>query len=476
MRIRSVATSAAVAAAAILAWPVTASALGDLTIPVHCAAGQTIGQALGRPTVFDRNLVIVVSGTCNENVTITRDDVTIRSAGGGGVAATDPGVASIVVDGARRVALEGLVVTGGHEGIRITNGGSATIRNSTVHNAGLHGVLVLFGANARIENSVLESNGQYGLAVNGATATMVGSSVHDNYFSGIVVVNASALNLGQVDDAGNVCCGNTIENNRLDGVTVSRNASARLYGNTIRANGRTTNRWGVLTVEQSTTVLEGGNTLTGNGGATFGGGAYVRGSVLRATPGDTPVIPGSNEISGNAVGVQAYSSSLELGGGLLIAQNATGGINLNEGSHLRSNGITVTDNGTNGIFVNSGSTASFGGAAASNVSNNHAEGILLFAGSGVFFSNAPANVTGNSGSGINAALNSAAYFNAGPTSNVNVSGNSQFGLYCGPASYYSGTITGIGGNGAQDVVCSTFPVSAPPEPPPPPPPPPVPPA
>jgi parallel beta-helix repeat protein len=398
MRISFGVTSASLAIAACLAWPGTASAIGDLTINVNCAGGRTIGQALSRPTVVDRRLVIVINGTCSENVTIARDDVVLRSSGGGGVAATDPSVAAIYIDGAKRVSLENLVVTGGHEGVRVTNGGSATIRGSTVHNAGLHGVLVLFGANARVEDSVLDSNGQYGLAVNGGTATLLGSSVRNNNFSGIVVVNASALNLGQVDDAGNVCCGNTIENNRLDGLTVARVSTTRLYGNTIRSNGVATGRYGILSVEQSSVVLEGGNVVSANGG----GGAFVRGSGLRTGPGDQPVIPPTNEISGNGTGIVAQTANLELQGGVAITDNRFDGINADQGTRVRSNGSTIARNGVNGITALKGSGVSFFGAT------------------------------------------------------TRVSENTQAGLACDPTSHFSGNTSGIVNNPTGDVNCLPF--------------------
>jgi Periplasmic copper-binding protein (NosD) len=399
MRIASGVGFAALAVAACLIRPGTASALADLVINVNCAGGSSIGRALDRPTVFDRRLVLVVSGTCNENASIARDDVVVRAAGGGGVAATDATKPAILVDGAKRVALENLVVTGGHEGVRVTAGASATIRNATVRNAVIVGVRVDSGASAQVEDSLLENNGQYGLAASGATATLVRSTVRNNNFSGVVAVSGGALILGQVDDAGNVCCGNTIEGNRLDGVTVARAASARMYGNVVQNNGTTTGRWGVLSVEQSLVWMEGGNVLRGNGGPNGGGGAFVRGSSLRTGPGDTPVIPSGNDISGNYFGILADSASIDLrGGSVVIAGNARAGIDVEQGSMLRVDTISVTGNGAHGIFVNSASGVFLG--AATNVSGNGLGGVTC-QDAGSHFSGTTAGVVNNPAGNVN---------------------------------------------------------------------------
>src|SRR6059058_1611277 len=52
-------------------------------VAVNCSAGQTIKQApaLSGPGSGPKQLLITVSGNCNENVVITRDDVTINTDG-----------------------------------------------------------------------------------------------------------------------------------------------------------------------------------------------------------------------------------------------------------------------------------------------------------------------------------------------------------------------------------------------------------
>jgi hypothetical protein len=143
--------------------------------------------------------------------------------------------------------------------------------------------------------------------------------------------------------------------------------------------------------------------VRGNGGANGGGGAFVRASSLRTGTGDQPVIPSSNEISGNFTGIATQTANLDLRGGLLVTGNRQNGITVEQGSRLRSEGSTITGNIGSGIFV-------------------------IFA-SGVHFQNATTNVTNNG----------------------------QFGLTCVDAgSHFSGNTAGIVNNAVANVNCTPF--------------------
>lgn len=422
MRIVIANTSAAVAMAAFLSWPISASALPEQVVNVNCDSGARISQALGRPTPGDRRLVVLVGGTCNENVTIERDDVTLRAQSyGGGVSATDASRSAILISGARRVTLEGLTVAGGLHGVHVVGGGSVAIRASGIRNAVRNGVAVDSGASASIDASTIENHGRTGVFVGGAGATMTGSLVRGNGLSGVSSVQGGSVALGDTDALGNVCCGNTIEGNALDGVTIADNAVAVLYGNTIQGNGTSSGRFGVLVVEQSSVLLRGGNVVQGNGrvGTGGGGGIFARGgATIRTGPGDTPSNPATNEISGNAFGIQAFSNShLDLRGGPRITGNTFTGVVADQGTRLRTDSAFIASNGAHGIFVARGSAVDFFGGGAS------------------------------------------------------VTGNRAFGLYCADGeSHYSGNIGGITGNTLGDVSCTLYPPPPPPPLPGPPPP------
>lgn len=100
-----------------------------LTVDVNCADGDTISQALERPAV---ELTILVSGTCTENVFITRDNVILRGttldegdptaeivAASTDLEAPSFGVV-VYVAGAQTVRIEDLKIRGGRWGIAVT--------------------------------------------------------------------------------------------------------------------------------------------------------------------------------------------------------------------------------------------------------------------------------------------------------------------------------------------------------------------
>ncbi len=398
--------AASLATAAVLGFPTTASALSDLVINVDCASGDRIAKALGRPNVLDRRMIIVVNGTCSENVVIERDDVVLKAGtSGGGVSASDAANPSILVNGARRVVLENLAVNGGHDGVRITGGAAASIRGGSIRNAAFIGVRVDSSSSVTVDGSAIEGHGQGGVTVVGSSATVTGSTVRGNGFSGVASLSGAAIVLGRIDDAGNVCtaCGNTIESNRLDGLTVARAGSARLYGNVVQGNGTTTNRWGVLAAEESFVWMEGGNRVINNGSPTGGGGVFARASSVRTGSGDQLITPSSNEISGNTLGILAITGNLQLQGGLLVTRNTTHGMTLDQGSRLRTDGSTITANGGHGIFA-----------------------------------------VGASGVGFQGAV-------------TNVSGNGNFGVFCADVnSHYFGNTVGVTGNTIGQVSCTPF--------------------
>ena len=400
MRLHISTITASLASAAILAWPTTASALKDLVIDVNCASGDGIARALDRPNVLDRRMVIVVNGTCAENVVIERDDVTLKAAGsGGGVAPTNGASPAILVRSARRVTLENLAVSGGNYGILATDGAFVTVRGGSVRSAVQHGIVVDDGASLLVDQGTIETNGQTGIFADGARARVVNSNIRGNGLSGVAAIRAGSAVLGSQDAAGNVCCGNLIESNTFDGVTIADSSMATLFGNTIQGNGATNGRFGVLAVHESAAVLRGGNVISSNGSATGGGGLFARSSTIRTGPGDTPVVPSTNEVSGNAFGILSQSNStVDLRAGASITASRFTGVVVDTGSRLRSDGSTIANNGAHGIFA------------------QRSSGVELVGGANV------------------------------------VSGNTAFGLYCNDGeTSYSGSTSGISGNTAGNV-------------------------
>ena len=92
----------------------------DKEVIIDCNGG-TISDALSDASPGGR-LIITVEGNCAEDVTIIRDDVTLQ--GGSGTV-----MGRIKIDGARRIEIEGLTVTGG---IAAERGATVHVGNCTL--------------------------------------------------------------------------------------------------------------------------------------------------------------------------------------------------------------------------------------------------------------------------------------------------------------------------------------------------------
>jgi len=123
---------------------------GDQMVAVNCPGG-TIGSALAHAKPGGV-LIVTVTGTCTENVTIARNDVTLQGSG------TVEG--QITVDGAQRVLINGLTVTGPGSGIEARGNAAITVSNATIENNDSVGIDVRQGAFALIDGNVIRFNGQ----------------------------------------------------------------------------------------------------------------------------------------------------------------------------------------------------------------------------------------------------------------------------------------------------------------------------
>jgi len=395
--------TAALCLTTLVAGP-AALAAPPVTLHVNCDAGRQIGDALDRRVAADRGLIIVIRGTCAENVTVERDNVVLRAhPSGGTISAPDAGRPAILVDGARRVTIEGLNVQGGRDGVLYAGGATGNVRVATVRNAVRDGARIERNSNVVVEASLFENNGQAGVRVDASGAAVTGSTSRANGY-GVVVRLAASATLGATDADNNVCCGNTLENNNFEGLLVADNSVVNLIGNTIQDNSNATGRFGILLLHNSSIRLRGGNVVRRNGGATAGGGIFARAATVASGQGDFTVNPQTNEISANTFGVlTAENAMVDLRGGMVVSGNTFSGVVLDHGTRARIDASTISNNGAHGLFLSRNASVSFIGA----------------------------------GNGI--------------------SGNGAFGLYCADAeSSYSGNTTGVTGNTLGDVNCTGF--------------------
>lgn len=387
-------------------WP---KAIGPSTVEVDCAIGQTISQALQS---LSTSLTIVVKGTCNENVVVARDVVTLQAdpVAGGTVNGPVSTLATITVAG-QDVLIDGLQVTGGRNGIEGVGAARLTIQNCLVQNTGRNGIAFLQGTSGTVNHCTVQNNVRDGVGVFfGSSATVINSTITGNVRRGVQIFqNANAL-VGITPT--NQLAGNTISNNGTRGIAVITGSSASIGGNTISGNGTNPNaqfgasdRVGIF-VFQAVADIAGGNTISGNAGS----GVLVDDG--RALFGDAGFgFTTVNTVTGNGASV--------------LPGFADGGVFVFRAGSVFIRDANINGNTGNGVTAQLRSTAQL---SNSTVNNNTANGILVNLGGALLL---------------------------GP--GVTVTGNTGFGLLCfNPESSFAGNVSGITGNTAGQVSCTGF--------------------
>lgn len=241
----------------------------ESTAPAHARCDDadevdTVGQPGRLQQAIDRaqpGRVILVSGTCDENVTIPagKDGLTLDGGGAASITGPDPTQITVLVR-AKDVTIRGLTITGGFGGIAITQGGTGRIDGNTVRNTGGYGVGVSQLSSAVIVNNVLQNNFQAGVGVAETSFAFIGfvastdtvaspNLITGNRAQGIAVFRGSYARI----------VGNEISQNGANGVNVRESSSAQVSDNVINANGVN----GVLVAQGSGVLLgtDAGNTI-----------------------------------------------------------------------------------------------------------------------------------------------------------------------------------------------------------------------
>jgi len=226
------------------------TALEQLTGPtyfvnVNCAAGQTIGDALARTSSHLGVVTIRVSGTCTENVMVTRSQTVIVGVGTDAeIVAPTPAGDVVTVEGVRGSAgralgLRNLTVRGGSSGIAADFGALVQIDNVTIRESGtgvsvsnrgmvsirtsriesnFFGVVGREGAHIVVNDTYIRDNTDYGLNLeNGSTAYVRGSFITGN----------QGGNPGTIRGAVGLYQGSTL---RIGATEVTRNKGNAFFG------------------------------------------------------------------------------------------------------------------------------------------------------------------------------------------------------------------------------------------------------
>jgi parallel beta-helix repeat protein len=205
------------------------------TFTVDCDAAQTIQAALKDLIPGD---TLLVSGTCNENVVVEEHVQNITLDGQGSATINSPDATKRTVDiRGRGITIKGSTVTGGSNGIFVSDGGTVSIDGNIIQGNGSDGIQVARHSFAQIVNNTIQSNAGDGIRINDHSNGRIGfvtgsdtvaspNTIQMNGGSGISVLRSSNARI----------VGNTISNNSRGGVSVSRVSSGDLSSNTIDSN------------------------------------------------------------------------------------------------------------------------------------------------------------------------------------------------------------------------------------------------
>ncbi len=371
----------AVAALALVAFDSGARAEPTKTVAVDCSAGETIAKAL---TLGDERkpLLVQISGICSEHLLIDRNDVTLAAGTPGAtVSGPDPAIDVIKVT-ASRVAIEGLTVTGGRNGITADGAPGLIVRNATVQGTGRNGITYARGASGMMDGCTVVNNARDGVAIDAASGTVINSQVNQNGRVGVGVFTNGSARIG-VDNANNAG-GNVISGNASNGIHIVFGSSALVGMNQITNNGASptgaVGRVGIGIFNASADII-GGNTISGNAGT----GVSVRASAVTVGDGNfgfTTV----NTITGNGNAASPGGVFGFLGTSMLIRD------------------AVISNNVGFGLVLSLKSGAQISSSTIQNnlpVGPNPGDGIRLVFGSGLFLAAPNSTVTGNTGWGLN---------------------------------------------------------------------------
>ena len=246
---------------------------GTLELFVDCDAGDTVGAALADAQDHPGPVNIAISGVCEENVDINRDDVTLsgldQTDGIRGPFSSEAG-ATVHISAAHRVKLENMTIIGGGSdgiatspgaffdvdgvtvrdvlgwGIRVDKGSTADLRNCTVENV-TYGGVASFGGAVNISDCLITDNGVGLWAAFGGSITAWNVDVISNRENGVFAFDGASLLIGDSRISNNVDfgihamanamvavgTGSIIANNGATGVQASIGSSIRIGGQSV---------------------------------------------------------------------------------------------------------------------------------------------------------------------------------------------------------------------------------------------------
>jgi len=245
-----------------------------------CSASDTIQAFLPRLRAGDR---LLVSGTCNENLSISDrfNSITLDGQGTATINGTDTTANTIVIRG-RNITIKGFQsITGGSRGILVNRGGSAIIDGNTIHNTGSDGIQVSENGTARIINNTIQNNPEDGIRLSENGSAHIGFSAGSDATTSPNTIQNNSRGIGVFRSSSARIVGNVIQNSTgNDGIQVFRASFADIANNTISGNagdGISLGENSAVQLGEDSGLFALGNTGTNNTG--FGINCVQGGSV-----------------------------------------------------------------------------------------------------------------------------------------------------------------------------------------------------
>ena len=425
-----------------------------VTHTVDCDAGQTIMDAMSQAQPGD---TIEISGTCNENVVVHEDGITLD---GGGTAVIDGGsgdAAGLIIGGQQNVTVKGLTVQNGLNNIKVVEAAGAWLENVTAtgsrfkegYDSGI-GILVSASSSIVLTGDVVANNNAgHGIFVWTSSSAFVISNM---VMEGVKIPQTNLQAIGNggfgmevgMNGSLHAFSGDTVptnikvNNNGDAGINVARGGSVQFGGGVdleVKGNGGD----GMSVVDgSSVSFVHHGSPSRGvsarfNNNKGFAGIAIVRGSSVSMWY--------WNDAAGGSI-TAANNSGLGLG----IAHNSSFTFDTPLSRFASSNNLVFSNNGDIGMGVYSGSTAIL--RLPAEIRENTGSGIEMWGNAFVDLgtvSNAPVAIAGNGGNGILSSNGSNLQLTRAEVEN---NGSDGVGIYNNGFLYCNGSrIAGNGGDG-----------------------------
>lgn len=207
------------------------------THTVDCDAGEKIQDKIATAMPGD---TILVSGNCTENVVVAPEIVRITFDGQGKTTIQAPAKGDGFFVRGREITIKGFAISGGRDGIHLSgsaSGASANIVGNTIRKTGRHGIHLDHTSVGRIAGNSIEEAHACGIDVAEMSVARVGYLLRPQGLGSNTIRNCGEHGISVNRQSSARVVGNTIEGNKGSGVLVTRNSQADVFGNAISGNG-----------------------------------------------------------------------------------------------------------------------------------------------------------------------------------------------------------------------------------------------